>query len=350
MDDLREIIRALPKIELHRHLEGAIRLETLAEIARTDHLDLPGHDIKQLRPMVQVAPDDPRNAAVFLAKFRVLREFFRSQSIIARVAYEAVADAAADHVAYMELRFTPLALAKGQGYALADVTDWVIDATRRAQQDFDIQVRLILSMNRNESVKIGQEVVNIAIDRMDKGVVGIDLAGDEVNYSARPFSKIFSQAKEAGLGVTIHAGEWAGPENVRDAIEHTRADRIGHGVRIIQDSGVVQLALERGAVFEVCPTSNVQTGVAHEYQHHPLRDLYQLGLRTTINTDDPGISGIALSGEMIIAAEHLGMTLDDIKRHIMVAAEAVFLPDSGREELIARFTRLLYPESEFANR
>lgn len=346
MGDLHEVIKALPKIELHRHLEGALRLETLAKIAIECNLDLPGHDIELLRPLVQVTPDDPRTSTVFLSKFRVLRQFFRSRGIIERVAYEAVADAARDNVVYMELRFTPLALAKGKGYELADATNWVIDATQRAQEDFDIQVRLILSMNRNESVEIGQQVIDIAIDCMDRGVVGVDLAGDEVNYSARPFGKVFFQAKEAGLGVTIHAGEWAGPENVRVAIEHTGADRIGHGVRVIQDSGVVRLALEHGAVFEVCPTSNVQTGVAREYPQHPLRDLYQLGLRTTINTDDPGISAIALSDEMIVAVEHLGMTLEDVKHHIMVAAESAFLPISEREELIANFTRLLYPESE----
>jgi adenosine deaminase len=346
VDNLHETIKALPKIELHRHLEGALRLETLAEIATTCHLDLPGHDIEQLRPMVQAMPDDPRNSTVFLSKFRVLRKFFRSQEIIQRVAYEAVADAAADNIIYMELRFTPLALAKRKDYALADVTDWVIEATRRAQKDFDIQVRLILSMNRNEPVEIGQQVVDIAIDRMDKDVVGVDLAGDEVNYSARPFSKIFSQAKDAELGITIHAGEWAGPENVRDAIEHMGAERIGHGVRVIQDSEVLRLALEHGTVFEVCPTSNVQTGVAREYAQHPLRDLYQLGLHTTINTDDPSISGITLGHEMRVAIEHLGMTLDDVKRHILTSAESAFLPPAEREKLVANFTRLLYPESE----
>jgi adenosine deaminase len=346
VDDLHETIKALPKIELHRHLEGAIRLETLAEIAVECKLDLPGHDLELLRPMVQVAPDDPRNSEVFLAKFQVLRKFFRSREIIQRVAYEAVADAAADNVIYMELRFTPLALAKRKGYALADATDWVIDATRRAQKEFDIQVRLILSMNRNESVEIGQQVIDIAIDRMDKDVVGVDLAGDEVNFSARPFGNVFLQAKEAGLGITIHAGEWAGPENVRDAIERTAADRIGHGVRIIQDSGVIRLALEHNTVFEVCPTSNVQTGVAREYEQHPLRDLYQLGLRTTINTDDPSISGITLGNEMVVAVEHLGLSLDDVKRHIIVSAESAFLPAAEREKLVANFTRLLYPESE----
>lgn len=346
MDNLRTAIKALPKVELHRHLEGALRLETLAEIALDHNLGLPGDDVELLRPMVQITPGDRPHSAVFLSKFSTLRQFYRSPEIIRRLAHEAIADAAADNIVYMELRFTPLALANEEGFGLEDVTDWVIDATQRAQQDFDIQVRLILSMNRNESVKIGERVVDIAISCMSRGVVGVDLAGDEVNYAARPFGRAFYRAREAGLGVTIHAGEWAGPENVRDAIEHASAERLGHGVRIIEDPGAVQLALERGTVLEVCVTSNVQSGVVREYSQHPLRDLYQLGLRTTINTDDPGVSAITLTDEMVIAVERLGMSLDDVKQQTLTAARAAFLPPLERDELVSKLTRQLYPESE----
>src|SRR5688500_15231565 len=149
--ELYATLKTMPKIDLHRHLEGSLRLGTMTEIARDYQMDLPGHDPEAFRHLVQITLEDDLDSDVFLSKFKTLRLFYRSQDIIERVAYEAVADAAAENIVYMELRFTPIALARLQNFALADVTDWVIAATERAGKDYGIDVRLIVSMNRHES-------------------------------------------------------------------------------------------------------------------------------------------------------------------------------------------------------
>jgi adenosine deaminase len=350
--ELYDQLKALPKIELHRHLEGSLRLSTLVDIAREFGLNLPiaGYRIDDLRPLVQITEEDQPDPVVFLSKFHTLRYFYQSPEVIDRIAYEAVADAAAENIIYMELRFTPIALARGMDFPLPDVANWVVSAVRRAEHDFGIDVRLIVSMNRHESVELGEQFVDIAVRLMDRGVVGVDLAGAEDQYPATPFAPVFRKAREAGLAVTIHAGEWAGPENVLEAIDLLGASRIGHGVNVIQDSKIVQKAREERIAFEVCLTSNYQSGVIHSLSHHPLRDMYQVGLLTTINTDDPSVSAINLTDEYIMATHHLGFTLDDLRQHIVNAAESAFLPEDEREKLIERVMEKLFPGAKKAKK
>jgi adenosine deaminase len=342
--EMYQALKALPKIELHRHLEGSLRLETIATIAREHKFDLSDYEGEDFQRMVQMMPDDPADANVFLSKFETLRNIYRSPEIIERVAYEAVADAAADNIVYMELRFTPMALAREKGYSFAEVSDWVIAAVKRARADFKIDVNLIVSMNRNEPVEIGEECVDISIKRLGEGISAVDLAGAEHKFKGEPFSAVFRKAREAGLGITIHAGEWAGPESVREAIEVLDASRLGHGVRVVEDGDVFKLARDREIAFEVCVTSNIQTGVIADINTHPLPDLYHLGALTTINTDDPGVSAISLTDEYVVAVEHLDFTMDDIKQHVMNAAQVAFLPPKERQKLVKRLSAALYPD------
>lgn len=346
---LYERLKALPKIELHRHLEGSLRLSTLVEVARRHNMDFPVYDAEIIRPMVQITDKDATNAAAYLSKFAVLRSFYQSPDMIDRVVYEAVEDAAAENIVYFELRFTPIALTREKGYALEDVTDWVIAAVNRAKQKFGIEVRLIASMNRHESVEQGQQVADIAIDRMDRGIVGLDLAGAEGEHPGTQFAPIFEKAREAGLAVTIHAGEWRGPESIALAIETLNAMRLGHGVRVVEDSKVLQMARERQIAFEVCPTSNIQSGVVRSFASHPLRDMYQIGLLTTINTDNTSVSGINLTDEYFRAMQYLGFSLDDIKRHVLNAAKASFLPPAAKEQLVSRLSAEFQPNTAHTN-
>jgi adenosine deaminase len=334
--ELYKTLRTLPKIDLHRHLEGSLRLSTMAEIAQEYQLDLPGYGVEDFRHMVQIMPGDRATASAFLSKFKTLRHFYRSEEIIDRVAYEAVADAAAENITYLELRFTPIALAREGRFSLAEVTDWVIHAVKRAEADTGIMVRLIISMNRHESVDLGEKCVDVAIQRMGRGVAGVDLAGAEDKFSGAPFEPVFKRAREAGLSVTIHAGEWAGPDSVREAITTLRAMRLGHGVQAAQDKKLVAELAEKQIAFEVCLTSNWQSGVTPSLDQHPLKVLYQSGALTTLNTDDPSLSRINLTDEYVVAMEHLGFTLDDVKQHILNAARASFLAPADRDALIAR--------------
>ena len=342
-DELLHTIQGLPKIDLHRHLEGSLRLETLLSIAVEYGITLPSLDIEGLRPFVQIVPGEPHSWQQFLAKFQVLRQFYRSETIIKRVTREVIADAAADNVKYMELRFTPQALNNLMRCDYDQVVEWVCDAAKEAVATHDIQVALILSMNRQESIEIGEQVLKAAIDYQDRGVVGLDLAGQEAGHSGLPFRDLFAQAKAAGLGVTIHAGEWAGAENVREAVEILGADRIGHGIRAVEDPSVIAMLQEHETVLEICPTSNVQSGVVEDFNAHPLRTLYQDGIATTINTDDPLICNVTMSSEIAQVLGAMPFNLDDVKANILTAARASFLPGDQREALVAQYEAWLYP-------
>jgi len=324
-----------PKIELHRHLEGAIRLSTLLEAAAEFDIPLPAYDLDHLRPHVQIVEDDEPTFSVFLSKFNVLRQFYRSMELIRRITREAVEDAASDHISYFEMRFTPHALARQNNYTYQSVIEAVCEETARAAADFNIPTRLIVSVNRHESVQIAEQGLDAALEVNDPQIIGMDLAGQEAGHSARPFRSLFYRAREAGLHITVHAGEWAGPENVADAIEHSLAERIGHGVRSVEDSLVVQMVRDRGVTLEVCPTSNLHSGVVRRVEHHPLPDLIYLGVPTTINTDDPSLSNITLTDELMLAHVGMGLPFHMIKDCILNAARAAFLPDADRAQLVA---------------
>ncbi len=330
----------LPKIDLHRHLEGSLRLSTLSEIAYQHGVDLPTWKPEELRPYVQVVDDTP-DFLGFLAKFKLLRRFYSSREAVMRVAYEAVADAAADNIYYLELRFNPVALALNQGFSFEDVTDWVIEATHQAQTDHTIQVRLIIQINRHEPQYVGQ-MAEIAIAKQDKGIVALDLAGDEQNYAdVTPFMKAFQLARSEGLHVTIHAAEAGPPFNAKEAVEKLGAERIGHGVQIIHDLGVMDLFRRQQITLEVCPTSNLQTGIISKLKRHPLFALHQLGIPVTINTDDPSVSNITLTDEFLVATRGIGMPLHVLPHIILNAARAAFLPEPEKQRLISWFDKAL---------
>ena len=333
-------LKAMPKIDLHRHLEGSLRLETLLSIAREYDLDLPCASVEELRPFVQITNDQPSHE-LFLSKFNVLRHFYRTPEIIQRVAYEAVADAAADNVHYLELRFSPQALARVQGFDEAKVTDWVISATQAAAKDFNITVNLIITLVRHEPLEQAFEVAEIACARAGKGIIGLDLAGDEVKFPPAPFIPIFKKAKRSGLGVTVHAGEWASADGIGEAVEELCADRIGHGVRVIENRQITQLTRDRNIAFEVCLTSNLHTGAVNDMRHHPLIEMLDSGLTVTLNTDDPGVSNVTLTDEYIIAVEQLELGYDALRTMTLNAAAAAFLPVNGRLQLTNYFENLL---------
>ncbi|GAB4520257.1 MAG: adenosine deaminase [Anaerolineae bacterium] len=341
---MQEAVQTMPKIELHRHLEGSLRLTTLLDIALAEGVQLPTpvYSVEDMRPYVQMMPHEPRSWQHFMHKFTVLRQFFLSEAIIRRIAREAVEDAARDNVKYMELRFTPYALSHLINCETREVVSWVCEAVQAAAQEQQIMVRLIVSVNRHESVEIAEEGAQAAIDHQHLGVVGLDLAGIEPGYAAHPFRQVFKRARSAGLGITLHAGEWQGAQSVWDAISNIGADRIGHGIRTLEDSGIMQVLIERGIALEVCPSSNVETGAHSDLSSHPLPQLIAHGVKVTINTDDPLVFGVTLSDELRRAVEYMPLTLDDLKRQTIVAAESAFLPPAERAALVNQYKEWLY--------
>lgn len=331
---------ALPKVDLHRHLEGSLRLTTMLDIARQHGVTVPV-SMLNLSGLVQVQDQDPMTFTNFLDKFKTLRLFYKSPDVIHRVTAEAVEDAAKDNVRYLELRFTPVALSRAEGFPLHDVMDWVITSSQEAAQKYNIKVGLIASVNRHESPELAEQVAWLAAENIQRGLTGLDLAGNEAEFNAAPFYGIFREAKQAGLRLTAHAGEWGPAENVRDAIENLGVERIGHGVRAMEDANVTALAKERGILFEVCVTSNFQSGVVHTLDEHPLPRMLEEGLKVTINTDDPSVSRITLAHEYQQVCEQLGMPLYDLKKSIVLAADSAFLNGDEKQEVVASLKKEL---------
>lgn len=329
--DVAEYYKNLPKVELHRHLEGSLRVRTMMEIVRAHEMDVKNTGF--LRPLVQVDHQEPYSFENFLSKFGTLRLFYKSPDIIKRISWEAVEDAALENIRYLELRFTPVALSRAEGFPIAQVVDWVIESVQEASEQYQILTRLIVSINRHESIALAEKVMEIALDKKEQGVVGVDLAGNEAEYPADPFRELFTVARKQGLRVTIHAGEWGGAENVHQAIEFLNADRIGHGIRVLENPDTVALARERGTLFEVCVTSNHHSGVVKNLAEHPVRQMIKEGLNVTINTDDPSISRINLSSEYQAVHKVLGIPIDLVEERVKAAALGAFLPVDIRSRL-----------------
>jgi adenosine deaminase len=218
----------------------------------------------------------------------------------------------------MELRFAG-GLSRAERFPLNEVMDWVI-AARSAPSS--ITVRLISVMNRHESRELAEEVAWLAAERKDQSLVGLDLAGNEAEFGAEPFQGVFSEASQEGLHVCIHAGEWGPAANVREAIERLGAERISHGIRVLEDRSITELARERETPFEVCVTSNYQSGVVPEPGSHPLPRMLAAGLNVTIGTDDPSVSRITLSGEYQVVCEELGLSMETLRQRILAPASS----------------------------
>lgn len=337
-DEIYRWAHDLPKIALHRHLEGSLRLETLADIAVSHDIPLPAYTVDTLRPHVQMLRTDPTDFHHYIGKFRLLRRFYASKDIIQRVAREAVLDAAADNVRYLELRFNPVALSKVHGFGMDEVVGWVVASVEATQALYDIRVCLILQIGREEPLRIANEIVDIAIAHHGPLVRAVDLAGDEVHYPPENFAAPFRRAREAGLHITVHAGEALGPRSVEGAVKALGAERIGHGIRSVEDPRVVRMLREREVTLEVCPTSNFQTGVVQDPAKHPLRPLYERGVRVTVNTDNPSISATSVSREYVVAIRDVGLTRAAIRHTLGNAIAAAFIPDEERDWLRACIT------------
>jgi adenosine deaminase len=329
-----------PLVELHRHLDGNVRLETVADLARRHRVELPATDAEGLRPHVQVTEREP-DLMAFIAKFECLRRVFVDYDAVRRVARENVEDARREEIDYIELRFSPYFMAERHGLDPAGVVEAVCDgvdeavaaeAARRAP-GLPPRARLIGILSRHFGPEVGWIELDAALAFRHRGVVALDLAGDEAGFPGELFVEHFRRAREEGLHVIVHAGEAAGPASVRQAIEGLGAERIGHGVRCVEDPAVVDLILERGIPLEVCPTSNLQTSTVDSWEEHPLPGLLARGVKVTLNTDDPSISGIDLAHEYRVAEEKLGMSESDLRKLQENAVAAAFLSHDERAAL-----------------
>lgn len=313
----------LPLLDLHRHLDGSLRLETILDLGDRHGVALPGTDVESLRPHVQVLDNEP-DLMAFIAKFRWMTAVLVDADACRRVAYENVEDARDEGLHYVELRFSPWFMAEAHGLDPRSVVEAVIDGVRAASRDTGVPAKLIGILSRHYGPQTAHRELDALLAHRD-GLVALDLAGDEARFPAALFVDHFRRARETGLAVTVHAGEAAGAESVWSAIRDLGAVRIGHAVRAGEDERLLDHLGEHGIGIEANLTSNVQTSTIPSLAAHPLRAFLDRGLLATINTDDPTISGIDLRHEYEVAAPAAGLGPEHRRRAQANALEIAFL-------------------------
>ncbi|MFL6261426.1 MAG: adenosine deaminase [Thermoanaerobaculia bacterium] len=321
-----------PLVELHRHLDGNVRVETVLDLCRQHGLELPAWTVEELRPHVQILEREP-SLVHFIAKFELLRRAMVDYGAVRRIVRENLEDAAREGIDYIELRFSPYFMGETHGLDTFGVVDAVCDGLEEGLATVPVKAKLIGIIARNYGPETGRIELAAAIRGRERGVVALDLAGDEANYPGELFVRHFQEAREAGLRTIAHAGEAAGAESVRQAVLGLGAERIGHGIRAVEDPAVLDLLAERNIPLEVCPTSNLHTSTVRDYRSHPLPALLRRGIRCTLNTDDPSISGLDLAHEYRVASEELGLSAAEVRRMQETAVEAAFLTPEERAEL-----------------
>ncbi len=323
-----------PLIDLHRHLDGSVRLETILDLGRQHNLPLPAMDLEGLRPYVQIA--DPRPGVMaFLEKFEWMVGVLVDYEACRRVAYENVVDALQEGIDYIELRFSPEFMAEPHQLEPASVVAAVVEGVQQGREECDIRVNLIGIISRTYGADLGWKELDALLTRKDD-FVALDLAGDEVNFPGELFVKHIKKARDAGWQITIHAGESSGPESIWQALIELGADRIGHGVGAIQDLGLMDYLAENRTGIEVNLTSNVQTMTVPDLPSHPMKAFLEHGLLATLNTDDPGISAIDLPFEYNEAAPAAGLSVDQIHQAQRNALDVAFISDEEKVALLAR--------------
>ncbi len=325
---------AFPFIDLHRHLDGNVRLRTILELADQHGIPLPAWDEEGLRPFVQVTEPQP-GVMAFLEKFRYMVGVLADYDACRRVAYENVLDARREALDYVELRFSPLFMAQPHQLDPQGVVEAVIDGVETGRQETAMKVNLIGILSRTYGQQLAWRELEALLAFADK-LVAIDLAGDEANYPGEWFTEHLQRARQQGLHLTVHAGESAGPQSVWQAVQELGAERLGHAVHAIEDPRLMDFLAEKGVGIEVNLTSNVQTSTVSGYAAHPVRQFLERGLLATLNTDDPGISGIDLRYEYEVAAPAAGLSPDQIIQAQRNALQIAFLSNEEKQELIDR--------------
>lgn len=339
----RELLRRLPKAELHCHLDGSVRPETLIDLGREYRVAMPAPDADALREYMLV--DDARNLEEYLQRFEVTLGVMQTEDALDRIAYELAEDAARDGVRYIEVRYCPRLNTRG-GLSLHAAVESPLRGLRRAEKDHGIVARVIVTALRHWDPAISLELARLALDFKGQGVVGFDLAGGEAGNPAEAHRDAFFLARENDMACTCHAGEGDGADSVRQAVHVCGAHRLGHATRLAEDPSLVDYVNDRRITLEICLTSNVQTHAAETYEAHPFRQYFDRGMNVVLNTDNRLMSGTTLTDEYVHASQRLDFTVDELAAVAKNGFESSFLP---YEERMALLTRVM-PEIEAVQR
>lgn len=327
-------LHTMPKVELHRHLEGSIRLPTAFALARQAGVDLPASSPEALRGALQVL-EPMRDLAAVLAVFDLIGRLFVRAEIVERLAYEVVSDAAADHIKLLELRYSPDYMARHAGLDWDAMTEALLRGVDRAAHEHGVAVGLISIVSRSLGVDSARRTMDYA-RRWRSALVGFDLADDEASWPSSRFQEALEPLGALGLPLTVHSGEATGPEHVWDTLTALSPRRLGHGVAVGADGALIDEVRRRGVAIEVCPTSNLRTRAVPSLAEHPAHALWRAGVPISINTDDPGLFDLTLTGELEVARDHMGFTEAELLDVQRAALGSSFLETGTREALFAR--------------
>ena len=329
-----EVFRALPKTDLHVHLDGSLRVETMLELAQLEGIRLPARSAKGLRRALGCGQ---RFSSLedYLAGFDVLLKVMQSEEALERVAFELAEDAHQENVRYMEVRYSPMLHTRG-GLKLTAVVEAVLHGLRRARDTYGIKANIIICGIRNISARSSYEMAELAVAYKGRGVVGFDLAGAEADNPAKHHRKAFQLVRDNNINCTIHAGEAYGPESVAQAIHVCGAHRVGHGCRLVENGDLLHYVNDHRIPLECCPSSNVQTSAVRDLKSHPLKLYFDLGLRVTINTDNRLIADTTVSEELWLAHSRMGMPFEEIKSIIVSGFKSSFLPFHEKQAEVRR--------------
>lgn len=321
----------IPKTEIHCHLEGAIRTQTIIEVAREYNLKLPAYEANELEKRVKVF-DQLRDLQAVLDAFAIFQNSITSPAVVERIAWELFEDCARQNIKLFEVRFSPDWAFDGHNLNWDESLEALLRAKERAESEFDMAIGIIAITSRGMGSESCVKTVDWAIRNRDH-IQAVDLADGELLYPMSNFVKPILKAKDAGLKVTIHSGEDTPASSVWDTIHAFQPDRIGHGIHSIEDMKVIELIKERGITLEVNPWSNYLTNSVPTIESHPLKKLFDLDLRVTINSDDPEVLETNVNNEYRIAHEVLGMSMDDIATCNRYAFEASFIEEDSKQRI-----------------
>ncbi len=326
----RDVIAGLPKAELHVHLDGSLRPETMVELAAESGVDLPTRDPVELREFMLV--NDARDLEEYLARFQITIALLQRPEAIERVAYEMMADAARDNLRYLEVRYCPW-LSTAGGMPLDEAIEAELAGMARGGREFGVAWGVINCSLRHYQPEVSVQIAEASVRHRKAGVVAFDLAGGEAGRPPQLHKEAFEIARRGYLGITVHAGEAAGPESIAGALFECHAERLGHGTRLHEDPELENYVRDRQILIETNVTSNLQTHAVARAEDHPVRGYFDRGLAVTLCTDSWLMSGVTSTDEYWLAHTALGFDLDEISRMILNAIDGAFQPLPVRQKL-----------------
>ncbi len=331
-----EVFQALPKTDLHVHLDGSLRLQTILDIAKKEGIELPADTVEGLRAAIGCGKNFG-SLVDYLKGFDITLRVMQTEESLERIAFELAEDAHQENVRYMEVRYSPM-LHRRRGLKLTKVVEAVLDGLRRARETYGIKANVIICGIRNISPESSYEMAELAVAYKGRGVVGFDLAGAEADFPAKHHRDSFQLVRDNNINCTIHAGEAYGPESVAQAIHVCGAHRIGHGCRLRENGDLLHYVNDHRIPLECCPSSNVQTGAVRDIGSHPLKFYYDLGLRVTVNTDNRLITDTSVSKELWLCHTQMGLAFSDIKNIVVAGFKSSFRPFHEKQAALRRVT------------